>query len=357
MREILFRGKTTTFGWVFSDRMDGINYLGFEGDLPIVSGFPVMPDTLGQYTGLTDCKGAKVFEGDIVEIRTGIDEETDRGFVCFNCGAWEMNVGYNFLSLFQQMEIGHVVEVIGNIHDNPELLEGRGRDSPKEGQTMAKYKAGDRVRIISKEVIETLERDRQGNVRVPGCAFSMCYEQQARGGEEAGVLKADPADGTYRITADDGQYWWEDWMFEEPAGPEVLPAEDAIKAMLNGGEVLYDKNGNRYRWDADRKNFFWRWRSYDAGGDNCVLTGFGGLRRGPAKRKRRMTRWECMAWANSEASRGWVVRQSTCNSWVTPQCLRYDSSDIATYQRARLLPDLSGVDEGTIELFEVEESV
>jgi hypothetical protein len=101
-----------------------------------------------------------------------------------------------------------------------------------------------------------------------------------------------------------------------------LSARDAIRAMLDG-EILRDEDD--------------------------------GLRR-HVKHKRFMTRWEVLDWANSEASRGWVVciESKSDDFWEPPQCLGYNL-DIKSYRRARLLPDLSGVDESTIQGFEVEE--
>jgi hypothetical protein len=55
----------------------------------------------------------------------------------------------------------------------------------------------------------------------------------------------------------------------------------------------------------------------------------------------------------SEESRGWVVNFDN-SDWVSPQCRSYDG-ELKKYRRARLLPDLSGIDESTICGFEVEE--
>jgi hypothetical protein len=65
-----------------------------------------------------------------------------------------------------------------------------------------------------------------------------------------------------------------------------------------------------------------------------------------------------MNWANSKASRGWVVRENAQHfdpqgGWVPPQHLEY-SLGIDDYQRARLKSDLTGIDESTIQRFEVE---
>ena len=85
---------------------------------------PVFEETIGQYTGLTDKKGRKIFEGDIVYdsyreysylvtywLGQGmyfLDKINDR------CGNW-----YSF----EDVDFSENIEVIGNIHDNPELLE------------------------------------------------------------------------------------------------------------------------------------------------------------------------------------------------------------------------------------------
>ena len=89
----------------------------------------VIPETVGQFTGLTDKNGTKIFEGDVVKrcftLTRGPNKEsreTQVGVV------WYDNVTCGYLirgacNLRRQWP-GDTIEVIGNIHDNPELMEG-----------------------------------------------------------------------------------------------------------------------------------------------------------------------------------------------------------------------------------------
>lgn len=76
--------------------------------------------TVGQYTGLTDKSGKKIFEGDIVEINNR------RYTVSFEKGCWVILGKVEFWD-FLQTNVKSC-KVIGNIYDNPELLEVRGND-------------------------------------------------------------------------------------------------------------------------------------------------------------------------------------------------------------------------------------
>lgn len=125
MREILFRGKQTTsgewsYGYIYSDGKK--TYIAYEGEKDCII-HEVIPSTVGQYTGLIDKNGKKVFEGDIVSCSCGCPHEViyvkeyagtyGGGMPAFYLS--DMNDGYAWIGS---------EEVIGNIYDNPELLEG-----------------------------------------------------------------------------------------------------------------------------------------------------------------------------------------------------------------------------------------
>lgn len=122
MREILFRGMRLgngewVYGYLFRIWDEAYILWGTTNGIPGM--IKVDPSTVGQYTGLTDKNGEKIFEGDVITISsafmTGIVEYHDCGFEVRENDVYEC-LWYDSDEL----------EVIGNIHDNPELLEGGG---------------------------------------------------------------------------------------------------------------------------------------------------------------------------------------------------------------------------------------
>lgn len=77
----------------------------------------IHPETLGQFTGFTDCNDVKIYEGDIVKGDSGI------GQVVFEQGIFYVDLNLLLVPLWNnRMEIIGRLEIIGNIFDNPELL-------------------------------------------------------------------------------------------------------------------------------------------------------------------------------------------------------------------------------------------
>lgn len=159
MREILFRGKPKNkaeyeelrelceddceSGFVYGSLVvsHGKYYictmaLQIKGGISnyITTMIEVFPETVGEYTGLRDKNGKRIFEGDIVTYADAVaDFEGYHDDVFLNCGevgisAWD---GIYFtnrqtvdMSDLYESETMVDCEIIGNIHDNPELLEG-----------------------------------------------------------------------------------------------------------------------------------------------------------------------------------------------------------------------------------------
>ncbi len=132
MREILFRGKRIDNGeWTYGNLIVTERLIGTECYVSSKTGidngksykFSVNPPTVGQFTGLIDKNGKKIFEGDIIVVplsgkpAKGIVEyfKTDIcGFVVITQPQYSNYV----------LQKNYAYEVIGNIHDNPDLLGG-----------------------------------------------------------------------------------------------------------------------------------------------------------------------------------------------------------------------------------------
>ena len=135
MREILFRGKRVDNGkWVYGVPVIGITSGVFmvwieseakRGELSIrdvVKQAEVLPETVGQYPGLKDKNGKEVCEGDVVRYLNSI--ESGNGVVIFDTCAFLFNwIDINETdSLLRHFQCSKELEVIGNIHDNQELM-------------------------------------------------------------------------------------------------------------------------------------------------------------------------------------------------------------------------------------------
>mgnify|MGYP000988663464 CR=1 FL=1 len=126
MREIKFRGKWLDNGeWLFGDiahHDDRVSYIGqhpIDGAILI---YPLDPETVGQYTGLTDKNGKEIYEGDILLATLKFfDIVNEKCKVIFHNGSFGVQYGFS-VDYFKSISTWDEVTVIGNIHDNPELL-------------------------------------------------------------------------------------------------------------------------------------------------------------------------------------------------------------------------------------------
>lgn len=138
MREILFRGKSLNAGnMVCGDLVCWANgktniHVTMFDDKNKKYNFPVDPETVGQFTGLTDKNGKKIFEGDIIEDVWKVNGYIARRSVYVvvfyrSCFGYQQYLPNKSVCAFpiEDGENGIIAEdceVIGNIHENPELL-------------------------------------------------------------------------------------------------------------------------------------------------------------------------------------------------------------------------------------------
>lgn len=142
MREILFRGKRVDNGeWMEGDLIQSRDKtyihpkansfrVSETGLSKLIVLREVYPETVGEYTGLTDKNGKKIFEGDILQDKFGQIKIVD---YCNEWGAFRAcfvkalnDEGKIVATVGGASFVGTIwrkYEVIGNIHDNPELLE------------------------------------------------------------------------------------------------------------------------------------------------------------------------------------------------------------------------------------------
>ena len=138
VRTIIFRGKRIDNGeWVcgFVVKMFGTYHIIDKDDENTAYG--VIPETIGQYTGLKDKNGKRIFEGDMIK---PFDDDIDKMVVEFHNGqfllclygergymaeyGWEEEGNYGCFEAEPLSSYGDDIEVIGNIHDNKELWGG-----------------------------------------------------------------------------------------------------------------------------------------------------------------------------------------------------------------------------------------
>ena len=143
MRDIEFRGISKqsnkfVYGFFYKGDMGQDLYTGIESADSYIMPYnkcvgeevEIKPETLEQYTGLKDYNGVKIFEGDIVEhipkfeVKYIVKYLTSGFYLCPD----NENYGESFCSLFagydEKLKRCNKIKIIGNIHENYELMEG-----------------------------------------------------------------------------------------------------------------------------------------------------------------------------------------------------------------------------------------
>ena len=130
MREILFRGKRVDNGkWIQGKLCDRVQGMGYATAIQVRSGinglnpFNVIPSTVGQYTGLADKNGKKIFEGDIVYDEQSGYHYLIKWFSEYACFALANKSGHIEFDVNEIEIFLKDLAVFGNIHDDPELFE------------------------------------------------------------------------------------------------------------------------------------------------------------------------------------------------------------------------------------------
>ena len=168
-REIKFRAKDYTGSWQYGFIMAGkeeaiIVPVTSDGTLFPHINIYVEPETIGQYTGLHDVNGKEIYEGDIVVMkrtpdnRKRIDVMSRHIVTCYSVADWsfstlanEVSSSFSMCNFHEKYSIvNRCVEVIGNIHDNPELAKPYSLNLP-EPKRRKKRDKGFQVEFVVSE--------------------------------------------------------------------------------------------------------------------------------------------------------------------------------------------------------------
>lgn len=135
-REIKFRGKDRESCWHYGDLVQEIRHNDnklFDGTFTHIRNFeykngdyigkifPVIPDTIGQYTGLHDKNGKKIYEGDVVKYRDSTGQHIEK--VIFDKGCFYAGMhGGSSTRVAPKLINTRITEVIGNVWEDSDLL-------------------------------------------------------------------------------------------------------------------------------------------------------------------------------------------------------------------------------------------
>ncbi|RGU82415.1 hypothetical protein DWW40_09895 [Ruminococcus bromii] len=148
MREILFRGKAINRDesyhrteyqngeWVYGlvTKLYDEQFKNLPAEMTNtngISGIEIDYKTIGQYTGMLDKNGTKIFEGDIIDFFGRSDGD---GYGVVKYDAYETEFGFEYDNIYRSLGKNFYpenIEVVGNIYDNPELLGDEENDKRK----------------------------------------------------------------------------------------------------------------------------------------------------------------------------------------------------------------------------------
>lgn len=124
-REILFRGKSPKGHWIYGMPSYDLKYIFNDSNYDSYDQFEIIPETVGQFTGLTDKNGVKIFEGDVVRATpnyTYVIRWENGAFYAYHTTIKVNGQPYIWGLVSRFNELCMEIEVIGSIHDNPELI-------------------------------------------------------------------------------------------------------------------------------------------------------------------------------------------------------------------------------------------
>lgn len=124
MREIKFRGKTSEGEWVYGSPLipEFEEYTAIT-ECPTHHGmvtYEIEPETLGQYTGMKDKHGVEIYEGDVISYVKGYKRDKNGDWVD-DKETFVIEFDDGVFSNHSLFSVSESVEIIGNIHDNPQL--------------------------------------------------------------------------------------------------------------------------------------------------------------------------------------------------------------------------------------------
>jgi hypothetical protein len=208
------------------------------------------------------------------------------------------------------------------------------------------YRIGDSVRIRSREWIDAQEKNASGDMYWQDSVRVFSADLFCYAGKLARIVNENKGKDAFQLDFDCSA-WFPSWALVPVSNTaeEFLSSDEAMRALL-AGESLVNDAGSKYWWDNGGVHF--RDRS---GIDRVIFALSGNLRRA-----RDLTYLEVLRWVRSEDSTDWAVRRSNVSGgpteWKPAHMIDLSLGRSFKYwQRAKILPDGSGVDENTIRGF------